>query len=255
MRADDQKGYFLHLTVDTPGEYASVVPKAATGTTEIRVATIPPPNDAEFMDGDAFLYVRRNDICLCMTTIRTGAVRDFFDRFFEAAGIRRDARDFHLVNALDPDKVALLMRKGVEAIDLKGTLHTASVLYAKRKTQAVGIFDVARKHFNALIGSPHDVGADGIRAQVILKADKRRSGFAVGYKKLERIAISIIENQEDDDDYSIITKDKQKIKPREIILHSHVELDSIGKSVDREQAWEALLRYYNELETSGHLAQ
>jgi len=115
-------GYFLHLTVETPGEYASVVPKVATGVTELRVGTVPPPNDAEFMDGDAFVYVRGNDVCLCTTTIRVGAVRHFLYRFFEAAQIRRDATEFHLLNALDDRKVALLRRKGVREIELMGSL-------------------------------------------------------------------------------------------------------------------------------------
>src|SRR5262245_43028230 len=47
-------GFFLHLTADTPGEEASVVPKKGNVET-IEVGTTSAPADAEFMDGDAFL--------------------------------------------------------------------------------------------------------------------------------------------------------------------------------------------------------
>jgi hypothetical protein len=74
FKTDEEKGCFLHLTVDTPGEHTSVVQKTLEDTVEIKVSTIPPPNDAEYMDGDAFLYVRGNNICLCATTVRTTSI-------------------------------------------------------------------------------------------------------------------------------------------------------------------------------------
>jgi hypothetical protein len=255
MQPDSDKGFLLHLTVDTPGEYASVVPKVSETTTEIQVGTVAPPNDSEFMDGDAFLYVRGNDVCLCGTSTTIGTVRLFFYKFFEEAAIRHDATSFHFLNALDPDKIEFIMRNGVKEIDLSGTLHRASIDYAKRKTQAVGAFDWLRKQFNGLIGSPHDVAPDGLRVMVTLKLDRRAKGFAIGHKKLEKIAISIIENQEDIDEYSIITDNNQKVRPSEIVLRSQVELDRLGKSVGRAQAWRALMDYYRELSDTGRLTQ
>jgi len=80
---------------------------------------------------------------------------------------------------------------------------------------------------------------------VTLKVDKRhRAGISLGYERLEELAVNVIEHQEKDDEYVIVTKDGERIKPFEIVLHSIVEIDGIGKSVDRDQAWEALLNYY-----------
>jgi hypothetical protein len=66
-------GIFVHLTADTPGERTSVVPKKRD-TAEMDVATVAAPPDAEFMDGDAFLYVNGDHVCMCATGLRDGAV-------------------------------------------------------------------------------------------------------------------------------------------------------------------------------------
>ncbi len=63
------EGYLLHLTVETPGESASVVPKVEVAIEETEVSTASPPEGMEFMDGDGFLYVKGNDVCLCTTGI------------------------------------------------------------------------------------------------------------------------------------------------------------------------------------------
>jgi hypothetical protein len=53
-------GIFVHLIADTPGEQASVIPKMKKGVEEVDVSTAAPPTDAEFMDGDAFLFVQQD---------------------------------------------------------------------------------------------------------------------------------------------------------------------------------------------------
>jgi hypothetical protein len=248
IRSDAEGGHYLYIVVDTPGEHASIVPKVPSGIKRIAVSTVSPPNDAEFMDGDAFLYVRSNDICMCTTTIKAGTIRDFLQSFFREAAIRKDAVDFEFMNALDPNKIEMIMKKGVKEIDINGVMHRASVDYARRKAQPVGILDLARKHFNAVAGfSPDNVSPDGINVKIVLKTDARSKGHSIGESKLETIAVEVIKNQQDIDEYSIITNDGQKINPSEIILHSKVDLPSVGKSVEQEHAWAALINYYNDL--------
>lgn len=124
-------------------------------------------------------------------------------------------------------------------------MYKASIDYHKRKDKAVGVLDILSRHFKAVFGASHDVTDDALRVMVTLKVDKRhRAGISLGYERLEELAVNVIEHQEKDDEYVIVTKDGERIKPFEIVLHSIVEIDGIGKSVDRDQAWEALLNYY-----------
>ena len=185
-QADGNSGYFLHLTFETPGEHASIIPRVATDAREVRVSTMPPPNDAEFMDGDAFLYVVGNNVCVCTTAVTARTVRYFLHELFIAAMIRPDASQFEFLNAVNVEKMALIQRKGIKEIEVRASMYRASA---------------------------------------------------------------------DDDDYLIVTESGDKIKPNELILRSIVEIDGLGKSVNRDKAYSALVNYYSELERSGQLEQ
>lgn len=255
IRSDEDGGHYLHLTVDTPGEAASIVPKVAPSAKEITVGTTAPPDDAEFMDGDAFLYVRGNDLCLCTTTIRSGAVEHFLHRFFLASSIRKDAVQFGLMNAANVEKIALLQKKGVSHIELKASLYRASVDYNHRRNQVSGVVGEVSRYIKSIVASEHDVNEDALRVEVAIFLDKRTKGIPLGQRRLEKMAIDIIENETDHDEYVIITKDKERIEPDQIFMRSSVIIEGMGKSVDRDEAWAELLKYYNTLLDSGALGQ
>jgi hypothetical protein len=246
-------GYLLHFTADTPGESASIVPKRAITVDEIQVGTAAPPADAEFMDGDAFLYVNGNDVCFCATGLRDSTIRHVLQEFFKLASIRKDAQQFDLLKIADVNKVKLLQSQGVAEIELRSTLSTATVSYNRRKHQSQSIVGAAAKQVKAVLGKEHDVTSDALRVMLVIKTDRRRLGIALGEKRLKTLATNVINNQEDDDEYIIVTKSGQRIGPSEILMRSTVMIDSIGKSVERDKAWKELQAFYEVLESSGAL--
>jgi hypothetical protein len=251
---DENHGYFLHITFETPGEHASVVPSVSADATEVRVSTLAPPNDAEFMDGDAFFYVNRNDACLCATSVSLGSVRYFLNALFEKAKIRSDAGHFDFFNAVDTRKFALIQSKGVREIEIKASLYKASADYNKRKKEITGVLGASAKHIKAILGIDHDVTDDSLRVALTLTVDKRhKGGIVLGHKRMEQVANDIIKNETDEDEYVIVLESGEKIKPRELILKSPVSLDSVGKSVARDKAWDALREYYVGLRRAGQL--
>jgi hypothetical protein len=118
-------GIFVHLTVDTPGEAASVIPKIKVGQEEIDVGTAAPPPDSEFMDGDAFLFVVDNHVCLCSSGVRDGAIRLFLYEFFKKADLGDAATMFDLMKVANVSKLKMLHAQGVKEIELKATLYQA----------------------------------------------------------------------------------------------------------------------------------
>jgi hypothetical protein len=248
-------GYLLHLTADTPGESASIVPKKAVAADEIQVRTAAPPSGAEFMDGDAFLYVNGNDVCFCTTGLRDSTIRQVLQDLFKLAAIRKDATQFDLLKIADVSKIKLLNSQGVAEIELRATLSTAAVSYNRRKQQPQSIVGAAAKQLKAIFGKEYDVTSDALRVMLILKADRRRKGITLGDKRLKTLATSIINDQEDDDEYVIVTKGGQRIGPKEILMRSTVRIDSIGKSVQRDKAWKELQGFYEALESAGALEQ
>jgi hypothetical protein len=88
-----------------------------------------------------------------------------------------------------------------------------------------------------------------------LHAAHRPIGQVLGSKEIERLAADVVNNSEDDDEYVIITKTGQKISQREIFMRSKVLIDSKGKTVDRDKAWNELFRFFSVLRESGAIEQ
>lgn len=249
-------GIFLHITVDTPGEYASVVPKAAPGVSELDLTVAKPPADGEWLDGDAFLFVRHDHMCLCTTGLRDAAITTFLYDFFKKAGIRKDSDKFDLKKVADVSKLKMLHAQGVREVILKATMYQATADYERRKAQAVGIVGAAAKQFRAFIKQPNDYTRDGLQVYLSLKSDhKFKKDFKLGERRIEDVAADVVKNAEDHDDFTIVTKTGQKIGPNEIFVRASVLIDGDGKTVNRDKAWRELSSFYKRIHDQGLLEQ
>jgi hypothetical protein len=246
---DTRPGLFVHITADTPGEFASVVPKVKANASEMDLKVAKPPPDGEWLDGDAFLYVNDDHVCLCSTSLREGAVTYFLKEFFKKASLRRDSIGFELMKAADISKIRLIRSQGVRELEIRGTLYKATAEYEKRKTQVTGTLGLIGKHLKAaILKKPHDVTPDGVRVSLTLKADRRfGKSIGVGYKNIEALAADVINNTEADDDYVIITKTGQRISQKEIFMRSKVPIES--------KAWRECSHFFNVLKEAGVVEQ
>jgi hypothetical protein len=205
---DAKKGVLLHLTAETPGEAASIVPVPLKTSEKIDVSTTLPPKDFEFMDGDAFLYVIGDDVCLCSTSMMDGGIAYFFREIFKIAKLRKDADRFELAKTADINKIALIKRSGIKEIEIRATLFQASTDYVRRKTQPFSLLGAVNKHFKALLGKENDATNDALKAVLTFKVDRRiRGGITLGEKRVEQLATELVKSQEEGDDYVIVTKD------------------------------------------------
>jgi len=150
-------------------------------------------------------------------------------------------------------KLALIESQGVKEIELRGTLFDATAHYIHRTGQPVSLIEGFAKQFRAILGVPHDVNPDSLRAAINIKADKRRNGIVLGEKRLSELAISAITHAEEDDQFVIITKNGQQISQDEIFIKSVVPIESLGKSVNRDKAWNELQAFYGMLASAGAL--
>jgi hypothetical protein len=255
-RAPRDGGFFLHLTADTPGEEASVVPKKGNVET-FEVGTAAAPADAEFMDGDAFLFVRGDDVCLCSTGLRDGAILLFLYEFFTKAKLGKHATKFDLRKVPSLDKMKMLNQQGVKQIDLRATLYQATTQYEKRKNQASGVVRAVARHILSVVGDEKEDFDEGLRVGVTIKTDHRvmRKHLVIGEKRIEALAKDIVAHYDKDDDFIIETGQGQKIRADEIFIKEIVLIDSYGKSIKCKSAWEKLEGFYGRLKKSGALGQ
>jgi hypothetical protein len=257
-KADDASsgGLFLHLTTETPGEPASVVPKASPNAQTLDLTTERPPADGEWLDGDAYVYVNQDHVCLCTTIIRDGAISNFIKDLFQKATLPKGYNNFVLMKAADISKLKMLHSQGVKELELRAVLYEATALYEKRRARATGALGAIGKHFKAVLGKPHDVTPDSVRVALTIKVDRRFSkSLSLGEKNIEDLAADIVENAEAQDDYVVVTQTGQKISPHEIFIKSTVLIESDGKTVNREKAWRELSLFHTQLESAGVFEQ
>jgi hypothetical protein len=250
LKPDESSAFFLHITLDTPGEAASIVPKTGQTASEIKVGTSPPPKDAEYMDGDAFVYICGNDVVLCATGVQDTTIAFYLRELFKKAHLRHDADKFELMKVADISKLRLLHRQGVKEVELKATVSEAASHYVRRKNTAMGIAGTIAKHVKAICANEYDVNEDSLRVLITIKTDGRRKGLALGEKRIELVAEDLIKNQEDEDEFVIVTKTDQRIGPKEIFVRTKTKIQSHGKSVQKDKVWDELIKFYADLKSA-----
>jgi hypothetical protein len=247
-------GFFAHITADTPGETASVVPKIKAGVQEADVATAAAPPDAEFMDGDAFLYVNDDHVCVCLTGLRDGAIRQFLYELFEKAQLGEHATKFDLLKAANVNKLKMLRAEGVKEIQLRASLYQASLQYEQRKENTSGVLRKIAQHIRSIVEAEVEDYDDSIRVIVTIKTDGRiTKHLTVGEKRIEKLATDVVQHEQAHDDYVIVTNTGQEVRPDEIVVREVVQIDALGKSVKVTKAWDYLADFYKRLKRQGAL--
>ncbi len=189
---------------------------------------------------------------MCATGIRDGAITYFLHELFKKAKLRSDSTRFILEKTADLTKLKMLHAQGVKEIELDAALFKATAEFTQRKADAFGALGAVGKFFKSLVDKPHDVTPDGLMVSVGLRIDRRfQKKISVGYKTIEDIAANAVKNYKAKDAYTIITKSGQRISPTEIFVKTTVQIDSQGKTVDRDKAWRELANFYGALTRSG----
>ncbi|HEX4157337.1 MAG TPA: hypothetical protein VHY79_02605 [Rhizomicrobium sp.] len=247
-------GLLLHVTTETPGEAASVVPKVAANSVGLELKSQKPPPDGEWLDGDAFLYVNSDHVCLCATAVHDTAIKTFIWDFFKKAKLGENSIKFELMKVADIAKVKMLKAQGVKELEIRGTLFAATASYENRKAHAQSMLGAAARQIKAILKKPNDVTPDGLRVCLTLKTDERHvNDLALGEKRIETLAADTVNNFQKGDDYVIVTKSGQRISPTEIFVRTKVSVLKDGKTVKRSAIWKELVKFHNELVAAGIL--
>lgn len=246
-------GIFLHLVADTPGDHASVVSTLDDDKDLSEVRTARPPANREYLDGDIFLLVNGDNVCLCATALREAAAVEYFHFLFQEAELPDRSVQFDLEKIANVDKVRMIRRQGIKEIELDASLYEATMAHMNRGLGS----SVLRKigtHFKAFLDDKDIAGEDNVSVRLTLKADLRMNGSRlIGDKKLRAVAEDVILNPEAA--YTIVTGTGQRFSNDEIVLTKKVNIRQHGKSIAHQAAWDALAEFYRETEASGATAQ
>lgn len=252
-------GVYLHIAAYTPGEHASVIPKVTNGPQE-NVATTPPPDDSEFMDGDIMMMVAGNDVLLCGSSLHEKKAERYMIGIIESAGLDQNTPKFALCKRADVDKMRLIQAQGVKSIDLDVSVFDATIEYIERKSVCKKFGGAVADTIKALVLKDWDeedlAAAENLSVGVSLSFDGKKKNKAFGKTKIEELARMLVEDEDEDtDSFSIQTVGGERIKGSDISLKKKVFLPKHGKSVQCVDAWRAIDEYYFELKNGGLLEQ
>jgi hypothetical protein len=246
-------GVCLHITAMTPGSEASVISRSGMDTSDqMNVGTLSPPDGSEFMNGDVFIFVRKDNVCVCANAIHDGTIRNYFHSIFNKAKLQESSTKFDLVSVANLERVKFIHDHGIKSITLNAALFKASNDLIRNSKRTRGGTGAVAKFLTAMFGKENDVTNDSIVVKLTLETDGRvRKHIQLGEQRLEHWAVDLVTHQEPGDDYVIITKDKQVIRPDELKVQKLCSVLIKGNSVDREHAWTELLDFYRDLCETG----
>lgn len=250
-------GTLLHLAAYTEREPTSIVPGARGSTDDAPLSTAPPPDGAEYMDGDLLLLVSGNDVVVCANSLHEHKFEQYCASVFNEAELDPTASMFELAPVANANKIDIIENEGVKAITLDATMFAASANNVSRRSIRRTLDSGMLEVFRALFGK--DAEFDEIRskenlsAQLVVKFDSRRKGGELGQERIAQLAKRLID--EPSGGFRIQTRGNTTLGHDEIVLQKAVSIRAQGKTVQRDAAFAELAIYMEELRDAGHLEQ
>lgn len=250
-KTETNVGIFLHIAAFTPGEEASIVPHDNNGD----LATTPPPDNSDFMDGDIMALVAGNDVVLCSNSLHEKQLERYIAKLLDLSGLNGPQQIFELSKAANVDRIKMIQKAGVKEIWLDSTFYEASFIHDETETIRKKLTGKLMDEFKALFyeeGEEISVDeAENLTVKLVLSYDKRRKGADFIRKKLEMMADKAY--SEDDEGIKIVTYSGDTISASDITLKKAVKINSHAKSVFYDDAWKELDQYYIDLKNGGFL--
>lgn len=236
-----------------PRQPTSLVPEPAAVQLAETVECKPPAKH-NYMEGDIFLLVKNNDVIICASGMREGTAKRYLVEVLEKCGIDEE---FDLEQVANVDKVVMLSQEGVKRIRLGSSVFRASYDYVQRQTKKTELMGKLAAEVMRIFGKGQGDSLDDLKAYENLRVkleisfDERRKGGQLAAESLAAAGCSMIDS--DDKGFTIETMNGNKLTAEDIKVHQKVEIREHGNSVACEHAWDAMRKYYEELDDAGVL--
>lgn len=252
-------GLCVHVASYVPHQPTSLVPFPSRAKIK-DTSTEPPPADHNYLEGDLFFVLSKNDLVICPSGARESVAVSYIDHILRKVGLEKLTTQYSIEPVANVDKVKLLKSEGVKKISLNASLYEATMEYTERQTTKMTLLHGLASEFVALFAEDkridlQNVGErENLSVKIEISFDSRKRGGEVGQQRLESAATKMIQ-EDDGDGFSIITGGDKKLTSDEIRINQKIVLPAHGNSVSRQEAWSSLAGYLNDLKESGTLQQ
>jgi hypothetical protein len=238
----------------TPDAEGSIVPRAAAARPAAPLATTPPPNGTDFLDGALMVLVSGDDCLLCSAGLQIGALRYYVQQLCKKAGFPEQTQRCEFIAVANRDNIKELIESGVQEVGLNTTLDeldiqlTERTTYAKKLRGELG--DVMRALFASEPAAAQLIDEDSanINAKFVISFNKRRSG-RVTQEQFDQV-VEAVADQEDPGIY-IKLRSGGRITQDSIKVTERFQFEATGTTIDHKEAWDALAEMHERLSASG----
>lgn len=240
----------LHCAAYTPGAEGSVVPHNGQEAT-VPLRTIPPPKDADFLNGALMALIKDNHCLLCSDGLSAAALRFYLQQLAIRCHLPPQTRQLDLVAVANREKIEEIIKSGVQEVGLSATLDELDVETTQEpETLVEHIKAEVKEATMTLIGSEARVGKllakdfSNINAKLIISFNQRKHG-TVTQEVFDRVALDAA-NEEDKNLY-IKLRSGSRIEYENMKLTKRVDINMVGTTIDHNETWERLEEFYAEL--------
>ncbi len=245
-RSGDASELLIHVVAYVPGEQASTVPLAVDATDLGRAS---PPEDQEFLEGDAMMLIKGDDVVLCVSAVQERSLIDYVRALLSTSGFDAQSKQFSLQKHANRDVINQLLKEGVRKVRLNVTAPEVSAIlpFGGSWGRLGSLAERALELVRGLAGSDRsDQELDrlvGLRSYVEIRADNEHLDQGA------KIASNVLDNIEGD--YEIVTMRGIRITPSEIALKEKVSFTADGKTVVYSEVWAKMREFYGRLKLAG----
>lgn len=216
-----------------------------------------PGEDQNFLSNPFFAHVEGNEV-ICIDCGRSAArLQIFLAGLFRQAGMPERDQQFDLVRVAEPNRLAMIERKGVSAIGLNVALSQAeAAVIEEAGHEGGGIIrrfnQAVREAFDTL--TAQDADLEGLRETnkpaLSVRLSVGKGEVLAARESLDHFAHEVVEDGEAED-YLIHLRDGNTIRASEVTARKRVSLTSNANGVERTAAWDAMRDYLRELGANG----
>lgn len=267
----EKTGFFIHIVTYVPDQPTSILTKPSSQTsTSIEVS--PAPTGKDYLEGDIFLLINKNDIVICQSGARENIAILYIKRVLEQNNVKHVPIDLCFERVAKVDKIRMIKSEGIKEISLNSSLYEASLIHMNEKnSRFVDLNRIIADQIKRIFAEDPTYQEIQERENVVINLSikfdgkeamrhKKEKDFGeVGKERLEKTSEKLLKEVEDDDDYhggfSIITNSGNKITPNDIEISDKSRIKTLGKSLQTGDAWDKLEEYFQTLFASGIISQ
>lgn len=253
---DSPVGRLYHLARYSPGSHSSTLTPKAVGKLDDE-GVLGAPAGKEIKTGECYVLVNAHNVLFCGHGLTHQKCASYFFQLMKSQRYQLDPIKFHASSNID--RVALLNAQGAKSIRLNVNAYKLS-LPKQDGGWFDGVLSSVGEEVMALIGKdPNRSQEKSLQDMIValeIGLDGNSRATVESQSTITDLANEILSDDDSPvDSFTILTRDGTPITSDDVKLHSSINVEKNGTSVNHVEVWDAMVRYCGQLKNQKLLEQ